>query len=79
MKTEASKFEIDHMTQDSWRLFRIMGEFAIGFDRMSRLKSPAVTVFGSARAGHQPLLRPRAQAGTNAGRSGVCGRYRGKK
>lgn len=30
-------------------MFRIMGEFAIGFDRMSRLKSPAVTVFGSAR------------------------------
>jgi uncharacterized protein (TIGR00730 family) len=49
MKNEASKFEIDRMTQDSWRLFRIMGGFAIGFDRMSRLKSPAVTVFGSAR------------------------------
>jgi uncharacterized protein (TIGR00730 family) len=49
MKHEASKFEIDRMTQDSWRLFRIIGEFAIGFDRMGRLKSPAVTVFGSAR------------------------------
>jgi len=26
-----------------------MGEYAVGFDRMSRLKVPAVTVFGSAR------------------------------
>jgi uncharacterized protein (TIGR00730 family) len=49
IKNNPKKFEIDRMTQDSWRLFRIMGEFAIGFDRMSRLKSPAVTVFGSAR------------------------------
>jgi uncharacterized protein (TIGR00730 family) len=49
MKTDPMKFEIDRMTQDSWRLFRIMGEFAVGFDRLSRLKSPAVTVFGSAR------------------------------
>ncbi len=49
MKADKMKFEIDRMTQDSWRLFRIMGEFAVGFDRMSRLKFPAVTVFGSAR------------------------------
>lgn len=49
MKADPTKFEIDRMTQDSWRMFRIMGEFAIGFDRMGRLKSRAVTVFGSAR------------------------------
>ena len=30
-------------------MFRTMGEYAIGFDRMSRLRVPAVTVFGSAR------------------------------
>jgi len=37
------------MSQDSWRMFRTMGEYAVGFDRMNRLQTPAVTVFGSAR------------------------------
>lgn len=45
------KYELDELTQDSWRMFRIMGEFALGFDRMSRIRSRAVTVFGSARTG----------------------------
>lgn len=34
---------------DSWRMFRIMGEFADGFEGMAAVKVPAVTVFGSAR------------------------------
>lgn len=34
--------------RESWRVFRIMGEFVEGFDELSRL-GPAVTVFGSAR------------------------------
>jgi uncharacterized protein (TIGR00730 family) len=33
---------------DSWRVFRIMGEFVEGFDELARL-GPAVSVFGSAR------------------------------
>jgi uncharacterized protein (TIGR00730 family) len=33
---------------DSWRVFRIMGEFVEGFDTLSDL-GPAVTIFGSAR------------------------------
>jgi uncharacterized protein (TIGR00730 family) len=49
MKQDAKKFEVNRMSQDSWRMFRTMGEYAIGFDRMSRLAAPAVTVFGSAR------------------------------
>jgi uncharacterized protein (TIGR00730 family) len=49
LKNNPAKFTVDQMTQDAWRMFRITGEFAIGFDRMSRLESPAVTVFGSAR------------------------------
>jgi len=49
MKQDRKKFEFDRMSQDSWRMFPTMGEYAIGFDRMSRLTSPAVTVFGSAR------------------------------
>ncbi len=34
---------------DSWRMFRIMGEFVDGFDGMSALNVPAVSIFGSAR------------------------------
>ena len=34
---------------DSWRMFRIMGEFAEAFDSMSSLNVPAVTIYGSAR------------------------------
>jgi uncharacterized protein (TIGR00730 family) len=33
---------------ESWRVFRIMGEFVEGFDDLSRL-GPAVSIFGSAR------------------------------
>ena len=40
---------IDRMAEDAWRMFRIMGEFASGFDLMNELKHPAVTIFGSAR------------------------------
>jgi uncharacterized protein (TIGR00730 family) len=42
-------YAIDRMAKDSWRMFRIMGEFATGFELMNELKKPAVTVFGSAR------------------------------
>ena len=34
--------------EESWRMFRILGEFVEGFDRLPRIL-PAVTVFGSAR------------------------------
>ncbi|RUM47507.1 MAG: TIGR00730 family Rossman fold protein [Desulfocapsa sp.] len=34
---------------DSWRMFRIMGEFVDGFDGMSALNVPSVSIFGSAR------------------------------
>ena len=35
-------------TNDSWALFKIMGEFVNGFERMSQI-GPCVSVFGSAR------------------------------
>jgi uncharacterized protein (TIGR00730 family) len=35
--------------EESWRLFRIMGEFVEGFDAMPRVL-PAVTMYGSSRA-----------------------------
>ncbi len=34
---------------DSWRMFRIMGEFVEGFDGMSAVQVPSVSIFGSAR------------------------------
>jgi uncharacterized protein (TIGR00730 family) len=34
---------------DSWRLFKIMSEFVDGFDALSEVKLPGVSIFGSAR------------------------------
>ena len=36
MKQDQKTFEIDRMSQDSWRMFRTMGEIAVGFDRITR-------------------------------------------
>lgn len=38
---------------DSWRLFRIMAEFVDGFDTLSTVNRPAVSIFGSARFGEK--------------------------
>jgi len=35
-------------TNDSWAIFKIMGEFVAGFERMSQI-GPCVSIFGSAR------------------------------
>jgi uncharacterized protein (TIGR00730 family) len=44
-----SQYEINQLEkEESWRLFRIIGEFVEGFDALSRI-TPAVTIFGSAR------------------------------
>jgi len=43
------QYIIDAMTvQESWRLFKIIGEFVDGFENLSDIY-PAVTIFGSAR------------------------------
>lgn len=42
-------YELDRMAEDAWRMFRILGEYTIGFDRLAHVQSPLVTVFGSAR------------------------------
>jgi hypothetical protein len=45
----ANGYEINDMAKDeSWRLFRIMGEMVEGFDGLSGIE-PAVTIYGSAR------------------------------
>ena len=44
------KYVLDNtVVGDSWRMFRIMAEFVEGFDAMSALDVPAVTIYGSAR------------------------------
>ena len=42
--------------RDTWRIFRIMGEFVEGFERLSEI-GPSVSVFGSARTkpGSKPV------------------------
>jgi len=44
-----TEYEINQMAkEDSWRMFRIMGEFVEGFDSLANIV-PAVTIYGSAR------------------------------
>lgn len=44
------KYQLDNtVVGDSWRMFRIMAEFVDGFDAMSAVDVPAVTIYGSAR------------------------------
>jgi len=43
-----SRFEINELGRDSWRVLRILGEFVEGFDVLPDFL-PAVTIYGSAR------------------------------
>ncbi len=42
------QYVVDALAEDAWRMFRIIGEFAAGFEELSDVKR-AVTIFGSAR------------------------------
>ena len=42
------QYVIDALAEDSWRMFRILGEFVQGFEDMADV-GKAVTIFGSAR------------------------------
>jgi uncharacterized protein (TIGR00730 family) len=45
----AYEYEINQLAkEESWRMFRILGEFVTGFDKLSGIE-PAVTIYGSAR------------------------------
>jgi hypothetical protein len=45
----SDRYEINQLAkEDSWRLFRIIGELVEGFDRLSGIE-PAVTIYGAAR------------------------------
>lgn len=45
---DEKQYVIDALAEDSWRMFRIMGELVQGFEEMSDV-GKAVTIFGSAR------------------------------
>ncbi|AXT20477.1 TIGR00730 family Rossman fold protein [Flavobacteriaceae bacterium AU392] len=47
-KSQHPKGWNDKKTNDSWAIFKIMGEFVNGFEKMSRI-GPCVSIFGSAR------------------------------
>jgi uncharacterized protein (TIGR00730 family) len=48
MDNTEKQYVIDALAEDSWRMFRILGEFVQGFEEMSDV-GKAVTIFGSAR------------------------------
>jgi len=50
----------DFTSTDPWRVFRIMGEFVAGFEKLSRL-GPAVSLFGSARTPKDSIYYDKAR------------------
>ncbi|MFP2995009.1 TIGR00730 family Rossman fold protein [Spongiivirga sp. MCCC 1A20706] len=48
IKEQRSKGWNEKKTNDSWAIFKIMGEFVNGFEKMSAI-GPCVSIFGSAR------------------------------
>ncbi|MBN1855735.1 MAG: TIGR00730 family Rossman fold protein [Dehalococcoidia bacterium] len=45
----------DFAKEESWRMFRIMGEMVGGFDKLSDVE-PAITIYGSARVSQEDAL-----------------------
>ena len=48
MRLQQHKSWNEIKTNDSWAIFKIMGEFVNGFEKMSEI-GPCVSIFGSAR------------------------------
>jgi len=61
MEINGKQYVIDAMAEDAWRMFRILGEFAQGFEEMADV-GKAVTVFGSARLGRDHPDYAKAEA-----------------
>ncbi|MBM2825272.1 MAG: Cytokinin riboside 5'-monophosphate phosphoribohydrolase [Dehalococcoidales bacterium] len=54
-------YEINDLAkEESWRMFRIMGELVEGFDKLSGIE-PAVAIYGSARAGPEDEVYARTE------------------
>jgi len=60
-KGDEQPYVVDAMAENAWRMFRILGEFAEGFEAL-RGVGKAVTVFGSARAVLDPRTYAQAEA-----------------
>jgi hypothetical protein len=68
------KYVLDNtVIGDSWRMFRIMSEFVDGFDAMSAIDVPAVTIYGSARipVGHK-YYRLSEKIAAGLAKAGYC-------
>ncbi len=50
LTAEEHKIWEEKLTRDMWSIFRIMAEFVDGFELLSSVRTPCVSVFGSARA-----------------------------
>jgi len=66
-------YEINDLVKgDSWRMFRIIGEFVEGFDKLSGI-DPAVSIYGSARLTEKdPLYRQIEQIAELLGKMGFA-------
>jgi uncharacterized protein (TIGR00730 family) len=64
------QYVVDALAVDTWRMFRIMGEFIQGFEDMADV-GKAVTIFGSARLQADSVIYQKAQQ--LAGRLADCG------
>lgn len=61
MDPHEKQYVIDALAEDSWRMFRILGEFVQGFEEMADI-GKAVTIFGSARLKHGHPTYEKAEA-----------------
>ena len=62
--------EDDYKTSDSWRVFRIMGEFVNGFDHLATI-TRGVSIFGSARSNeNDPMYKAATEVGMLLGAAG---------
>lgn len=62
----------EHLTKDTWQVFRIMAEFVDGFETLGEVW-PAVSVFGGARvARSSPVYRQAEEIGSRLARSGFA-------
>lgn len=64
-------YEIEELEkEESWRMFRIIGEFVDGFDKLSGIK-PSVSIYGSARVpAGDPLYRTAEEIAFKLGKEG---------
>ena len=76
MRLQQHKSWNEIKTNDSWALFKIMGEFVNGFEKMSKI-GPCVSIFGSARTPedteHYKLALDTAKAIVKAGYGVITG------